>query len=185
MQVCGTWGHEKSGNSFAVSDQRVKSSLCEERGDPGKLRESSWNHGWFGLEGTSKFTFMGRDTFHQTKAAASPVQHSRDGAASARQGKLLQRKGGKKDKAEQERRAATRDAVPSAGSGTNTAVQEQEPGGDVTVQGSWNYLHWKSSLKASSINPTGKPTTDPCQTYNSIQEDAVLIIKIFFYFKVN
>lgn len=80
-----------------------------------------------------KVHLMGRDIFHQTRAAASPIQHSRDGAAPAGQGKLLQGKGGKKDKAEQERRGATRDAVPSAGSGTNTAVQEQEPGGDTTV----------------------------------------------------
>lgn len=80
-----------------------------------------------------KVHLRGRDTFHQTRAAPSPIQHSRDGAAPAHQDKLLQRKGGKKDKAEKERRAATRDAVPSAGSGANTTVQDQEPGGAVTV----------------------------------------------------
>lgn len=76
---------------------------------------------WVGRE--LKVHLMDRDTFHQTRT-------SRDGAAPACQGK---KKGGKKEKAEQEGRAATRDAVPSAGSGTDAAGWEQEPGGDVTV----------------------------------------------------
>lgn len=51
---------------------------------------------WVGRD--LKVHLVGRDTYHQTRAVPSPIQHSRNETAPVHQGKLLQRNGGKKEK---------------------------------------------------------------------------------------